>query len=139
MKNAKSMGYILVAAILLAAISLSGTAVGEIKGGEISARMGMLSGFKGHKASGKASITRDDKGNGYLDLTGIKVDKVPDGWVYLAKGGDHTSGVELGILKQFKGDVRFPIPGDVDADAYDSVVIWCKKFDVGIGRAFFDK
>lgn len=139
MKKTKSLGYILVASILLAAISLSGTAVGEIKGGGKSARMGMLSGFKGHNASGKVSITRDDKGNGYLDLAGIKVDKVPDGWVYLAKGGDYTSGVELGILKQFKGDVRFPIPGDVDTDAYDSVVIWCKKFDVGIGRAFFDK
>jgi hypothetical protein len=139
MKKSMSMGYILVASILFAAISLSGTAVGEIKGGEKSAKMGMFSGIKGHNASGKASIIRDDTGKEYLDLTGIKVDRVPDGWVYLAKGGDHTTGVELGFLKQFKGDVRFPIPGNVDTDAYDSVVIWCKKFDVGIGEAFFEK
>lgn len=133
MKNTKSSLYLLVALVLAITLSLSHTALGEVKG----AKTASLSGFQGHNASGKAAISHDDQGKAYLDLTGIKVDRVPDGWVYLTKGADHTSGIELGILKQFKGDVRFPIPGDVDTDAYDSVVIWCKKFDVGIGKGFF--
>jgi hypothetical protein len=35
----------------------------------------------------------------------IKVDRVPDERVDLAKDGDYTKGVELGKLKQFAGDV----------------------------------
>jgi hypothetical protein len=103
----------------------------------MSGKTGMLSGFPGHNATGKASISKDGMGKAFLELTGIKVDKVPDGRVYLAKGGDHTKGVELGKLTQFTGDVRFPIPEGTMADEYDSVVIWCKKFDVGIGKATF--
>jgi len=98
-------------------------------------RTGMLSGYPKHNASGKVSITKDGMGKATLELTGIRVDKVPDGRVYLAKGGDHTKGIELGKLTQFTGDVRFPIPTGTMADDYDSVVIWCKKFDVGIGKA----
>jgi len=98
-------------------------------------KAGMLSGFPGHNASGKASLSKDGMGKAFLELTGIKVDKVPDGRVYLAKGGDHTKGIELGELTQFTGNVRFPIPENTMLDDYDSVVIWCKKFDVGIGKA----
>jgi hypothetical protein len=98
-------------------------------------RTGMLSGFPGHNASGKASISKDGMGKAILELTGIKVDKVPDGRVYLAKGGDYKKGIELGKLEQFTGDVRFPIPENTMLDDYDSVVIWCKKFDVEIGKA----
>jgi len=101
----------------------------------MSVRTGMLTGFPGHNASGKASISRDGMGKTTLELTGITVDKVPDGRVYLAKEGDHTKGIELGKLTQFTGDVRFPIPAGTMADDYDSVVIWCRKFDVGIGKA----
>lgn len=100
-----------------------------------SGKSGMLSGFPGHHASGKVSISRNGMGKATLELTGIKVDKVPDGRVYLAKGGDHTKGIELGKLTRFTGDVRFPIPENTMLDDYDSVVIWCRKFDVGIGRA----
>ena len=98
-------------------------------------KTGMLSGFPDHNASGKASLSKDGMGKVFLELTGIKVDKVPDGRVYLAKGGDHTKGIELGKLTQFTGNVRFPIPENTMLDEYDSVVIWCKKFDVGIGKA----
>lgn len=102
-------------------------------------RMGMLSGFEGHHASGKVSIAKNEKGDLVLTLTGIKIDKVPDGRVYLAKEGDYTKGIEIGLLKKFTGTVEFPIPAGTNLDEYDSVVIWCKKFNVGIGRAYFEK
>ena len=101
--------------------------------------IGMLAGIKGHNAAGKVTITKDMKGNPILTMTDIEVDKVPDGRVYLAKDGDYTKGVELGKLRQFTGTVEFPIPDRVNPEDYDSVVIWCKKFDVGIGLAFFKK
>jgi len=40
-------------------------------------------------------------------------------------------------LEQFTGDIRFPILENTMRDDYDSVVIWCKKFDIGIGKATF--
>ena len=74
-------------------------------------------------------------GQAVLTMTGITVDKVPDGRVYLAKNLDYSGGVELGKLTRFTGTVTFAIPASVDLAKYDSVVIWCKKFDVGIGQA----
>jgi hypothetical protein len=121
--------------IFVAGILATGLAVPSFGDMMASGKAGMISGFPGHNASGKASIFKDEMGKAFLELTGIKVDKVPDGRVYLAKGGDYKKGIELGKLEQFTGDVRFPIPENTMLDDYDSVVIWCKKFDVGIGKA----
>ena len=74
-----------------------------------------------------------------LTLADIRVDPVPDGRVYLAKGGDYSRGVELGKLTEFSGTVTYSIPAGVRAEDYDSVVIWCKKFNVEIGHAFFER
>jgi hypothetical protein len=78
-------------------------------------------------------------GETVLKLSGIEVDKVPDGYVYLTKDADHMSGVSEGRLKQFTGTVEFPIPMGIDPHDYDSVVIWCRQFNVEIGRAYLPK
>jgi len=94
---------------------------------------GMLTGTKDHHASGK--ITWGNmSGHTTLTLSEIKIDKVPDGYVFLTRGGDWRKGVELGKLEKFKGTVSFPLPMGVMADEYDTVVIWCKQFNVEIGR-----
>ncbi|HEX9756263.1 MAG TPA: DM13 domain-containing protein [Nitrospiria bacterium] len=99
------------------------------------ARTGMLEGAEGHKAAGKVSIVHIEKGKTLLRLSSATIDKVPDGRVYLAKDGDYQKGVELGKLKKFSGDLEFKIPHNVDTEDYNSVVVWCKKFNVEIGRA----
>lgn len=102
-------------------------------------RTAKLAGAENHQATGMVAITAGKNGGSVLTLTDIRVDRVPDGRVYLAKGGDHNRGVELGRLTRFLGTVEFPIPADIDPTEYDSLVIWCKQFDVEIGHAFFDK
>ena len=102
-------------------------------------RTAKLAGAGGHHATGTVAVAKDSNGSGRLALTDISVDRVPDGRVYLAKNGDYTKGVEVGKLTQFSGTVTFPIPANVRVEEYDSVVIWCKKFSVEIGHAFFDK
>jgi hypothetical protein len=102
-------------------------------------RHAMLKGSDGHHASGKVSFGMGMNNAQVLILSDIKVDRVPDGYVYLAKDGDWMHGVEVGMLKQFSGTVSFDLPADVNPDDYDTVVIWCKKFDVEIGRAAFSK
>ena len=98
----------------------------------------MLIGSKGHHASGKVAFGMDMNEH-VLTLSDIKMDKVLDGCVYLTKNADRMHGVELGMLKQFSGTVSFDLPAGVNADEYDSVVIWCKQFKVEIGRAYFSK
>jgi len=97
----------------------------------------MLSGSDGHHASGKVSFGMGMNDKQVLTLSDIKVDKVPDGYVYLTKNADRMQGVVLGMLKQFSGTVSFDLPDGVNPDDYDSVVIWCKKYNVEIGRAYF--
>jgi hypothetical protein len=102
-------------------------------------RTAMLVGAGSHHATGTASVTKDHGGQATLILAEIRVDKVPDGRVYLAKNGDYRTGIELGKLTRFSGTVEFQIPSTAHLEDYDSVVIWCKRFNVEIGRAFFDK
>jgi hypothetical protein len=99
----------------------------------------MLMGSDGHHATGKVSFGKGMNNAHVLTLSDIKVDQVPDGYVYLAKDGDWMHGVQVGMLKQFTGTVSFDLPAGVNPEEFDTVVIWCKKFNVEIGRATFGK
>jgi hypothetical protein len=99
----------------------------------------MLMGSGGHHAAGKVVFGMGMNNRHVLTLSDIKVDKVPDGYVYLTRDGDWMHGTQLGKLKQFSGTVSFDLPAGVTPETYDTVVIWCKKFNVEIGRAHFGK
>lgn len=96
---------------------------------------GMFTGSEGHHATGKITVSQDAMGKYVLTLGNIDVDKIPDGYVYLTNDGDRMHGVELGKLKQFSGTVSFDLPGGTHPENYNTVVIWCKKFNTEIGRA----
>ncbi len=102
-------------------------------------RSARLVGSSGHHAAGTLVLKTDQNGVALLQLKDMTVDKVPDGRVYLARNGDYRNGVELGKLTQFSGAVNFPVPAGVRGEDYNSVVIWCRKFNVEIGHAFFDQ
>ncbi len=104
---------------------------------EMHAREAVLKGSDGHHAAGAVTLGMGMNNRQVLTLSDIDVDEVPDGYVYLTKGGDRMNGVALGQLKQFSGSVSFDLPAGVNAGDYDGVVIWCKKFNVEIGRADF--
>ncbi len=95
----------------------------------------MLVGSGGHHAAGKVTLARGMNNNYQLTLSDIKVDKVPDGYVYLTRNGDRMHAVVLGTLKQFSGTVSYEVPAGVNPDDFDTLLIWCKKFKVEIGRA----
>jgi hypothetical protein len=129
-----------VLACLVSAFLVTSLAPATATGGMMEKeRTGMLAGIEGHNAAGKVAIEKHEGGNHVLTMTDINIDKVPDGRVYLGKDGDYTKGIEIGLLKKFTGTVQFPIPPGTNPDDYDSVVVWCKKFNVGIGRAYFAK
>ncbi len=96
---------------------------------------GYFSGIGSHHASGHAVIETNAKGHAVLTIHKASIDKVPDGRVYLAKEFDYRNGVEVGKLTTFTGDLHFAIPASVNVADYNTVVVWCKQFDVGIGQA----
>lgn len=124
-----------VVAVLVVVICFAASPVfSETMEGKMTA---MLAGAGSHQAAGTLAITKDRNGRSILTMIDITVDRVPDGRVYLAKDGDYAKGVELGRLTQFSGTVEYSIPAGIDAQHYNSVVIWCKRFSVEIGRGTF--
>lgn len=78
----------------------------------------------------------------YLRIEDLDTDNGPDLRVYLtstaAEGDEDTFDddfVELGALKGNVGNQNYELPADVDLSTYDTVVIWCDRFDVAFGAA----
>lgn len=139
MKSRYAILSIMLSAILLAwVVACAGTDTMMDKPMD-AAMDGMLVGSEGHHAAGKVTINGRMGSPSVLTLGDIDIDKVPDGYVYLTKGGDWMHGVELGRLNQFSGTVSFDVPPGVNTDDFDSVVVWCKKFNTEIGRASLPK
>ena len=74
-------------------------------------------------------------------LQDLDVDNGPDLRVLLSKNpsvrssGDLGEYVELGKLKGNKGNHNYSIPSDINAEDYNSVVIYCKPFKVVFNSA----
>lgn len=137
MRPLDSLRNISLVLVLLGFLALEAEAgrMGEEKTGMMGhERTGTLTGAADHHAAGTIVLTAGDSG-AVLTLQEVAVDEVPDGRVYLAKDGDHRKGIEVGKLTRFSGTVSYPLPQGVDTAGYNTVVIWCEKFNVEIGRA----
>lgn len=96
-----------------------------------------------HNTSGAAKILRLADGSLTLRLEGFETTNGPDLHVWLSDrtaGGswfkyDEGDRIELGELKANKGNHNYAIPADADLDDIQSVVIWCKRFQVSFGSA----
>lgn len=94
-----------------------------------------------HEGSGNASII-DVGGKFVIRFEDLNVENGPDLHVYLSKApGDATESafdddfVNLGKLKGNKGNQNYDVPAGVDVAAYNSVVVWCKRFSSGFAVA----
>lgn len=93
-----------------------------------------------YPASGGYSIV-EEGGQRYLELDdAFSTQTAPDLFVLL-----HTEAVpnnyapesylNLGMLQQVAGTQRYIIPAEADVSAFESVVIWCRQFDVTFSYA----
>ena len=69
-----------------------------------------------------------------LTLTRFETDAGPDLRVYLSTP-DESEHVDLGALKGNRGDQQYDVPAGTDLRRYSDVLIWCRAFSVGFGRA----
>jgi Electron transfer DM13 len=104
---------------------------------------------KVHSTSGRATIYREPDGKLILRLTNFKTSNGPDVHVILiaAKDADddanflkaNTERVELGALKGNEGDQNYAIPGGTDLSKFQTVSIYCERFNANFGAAPLEK
>lgn len=91
-----------------------------------------------HHGSGQATIYQLPDGSYLLRLEDFNVTNGPELHVLLSPHPDPTSRsqvmgpgyIDLGDLKGNIGNQNYPVPIDADVTAYQSVVIYCKPFNV---------
>jgi hypothetical protein len=104
---------------------------------------------KVHNTSGRATIYREADGRLLLRLTKFKTSNGPDVHVVLiaAKDADDdanflkssTEKLELGSLKGNEGDQNYDIPSGTDLKKFQTVSIYCERFNANFGAAPLEK
>jgi Electron transfer DM13 len=100
---------------------------------------------KVHSTSGRATVYEVADGKLILRLTNFKTSNGPDVHVILiaAKDADDdanflkndTPRVELGKLKGNEGDQNYDIPAGTDLSRFQTVSIYCERFNANFGAA----
>lgn len=96
---------------------------------------GEFRGVMGHGAGGHFTIT-DEGGRTVIRLANdFLSDRVPDGYVVLANRPDalDSAAVYVAKLESATGAQEYLVPPGVAAREYRYVLVWCKRFSVGIG------
>ncbi len=94
-----------------------------------------------HPTAGTAQIVEAADGQRYLEFDAdFRTDAGPDLLVLLhsdAEPETYSSDnyVSLGQVQRVAGRQRYAIPENVDTQAFQSAVIWCREFDVTFGYA----
>jgi hypothetical protein len=104
---------------------------------------------KVHNTSGRATVYQEADGRLVLRLTKFKTSNGPDVHVVLiaAKDADDdanflknsTEKVELGALKGNEGDQNYDIPKGTDLQKFQTVSIYCERFNANFGAAPLEK
>jgi Electron transfer DM13 len=100
---------------------------------------------KVHKTSGRATIYKEGDGQLVLRLTNFKTSNGPDVHVVLIAAMDadddanflksSTEKLELGTLKGNEGDQNYTIPAGTDLSKFQTVAIYCERFNANFGAA----
>lgn len=97
---------------------------------------GSFTGVGNHKVSGGFEVVRE-QGEQVLRFTqDFSLSRAPDPYVVLSRtAGIDQQSLYVGRVKSFSGASRFAIPAGTDLASFSHVVIWCKKFKVGLADA----
>ena len=100
---------------------------------------------KVHQTSGRATIYQEADGKLVLRITNFKTSNGPDVHVILVAVKDadddanflksKTPRVELGSLKGNEGDQNYEIPAGTDLAKFQTVSIYCERFNANFGAA----
>ncbi len=118
---------------LILAVAIIGGYSAAAYSGEVIAQ-GNFKGTSDHKTSGRAQIVKE--GGKYMVVLGsdFSLDGAPDPYVGLGKDG-YDPRTEISKLKNNNGEQTYEVPSGVNAENYDQVFIWCRKYNVPLGVA----
>ncbi len=95
-----------------------------------------------HKTNGVTRVLKLDDGSRVVRLEGFDTSNGPDLYLYLstnpASGEEQAFDddyVSLGRLKGNSGDQNYSLPADADLERFESVVVWCDRFNAAFGAA----
>lgn len=100
-----------------------------------------------HQTTGRVRVVELTDGSRFLRLDDLETSNGPDLRVWLSSVPaaqddwyvyDDGTFVDLGALKGNIGSSNYAIPANVDLSAFESAVIWCRRFSVGFGAAALD-
>lgn len=104
---------------------------------------------KVHATSGRATVYQEADGKLVLRLTNFKTSNGPDVHVILVATKDagddanflksNTERLELGKLKGNEGDQNYEIPAGTDLTKFQTVSIYCERFNANFGAAPLEK
>jgi Electron transfer DM13 len=104
---------------------------------------------KVHDTTGRATVYQEADGRLVLRLTGFKTSNGPDVHVILVVTKDasgeansprnNRERVELGKLKGNEGDQNYEIPAGTDLGKFQTVSIYCERFNANFGVAALEK
>jgi pentapeptide MXKDX repeat protein len=100
---------------------------------------------KVHSTSGRATVYQGADGKKILRLTHFKTSNGPDVHVVLVATGDakdlgkslsdSVERIELGKMKGNEGDQNYELPEKIDLGKFQTVSIYCEKFNAVFGAA----
>ena len=104
---------------------------------------------KVHQTSGRATVYQQADGKYLLRLTNFKTSNGPDVHVILVATKDaaddanfltsKTEKIELGKLKGNEGDQNYEIPAGTDLSKFQTVSVYCERFNANFGAAPLEK
>lgn len=95
------------------------------------ARKGKFRGQKGKTTTGGVTV-KDGK---IILESNFSFSGAPDPRIGFGKGGKYVKNTDFAVLKKNKGKQSYKVPSSLNADDYDTVVLWCRKFSVPLGFA----
>lgn len=95
-----------------------------------------------HGTSGTVRVLELADASRFVRFEGLDTDNGPDLFVYLSTNpasgpeqGFDDDYLDLGRLKGNQGDQNYELPPGTDLSRFQSVVIWCDRFDSAFGAA----
>lgn len=94
-----------------------------------------------HSVSGTVTLYHDAEG-AFLRFEDYEATDGPDVYYYLARSGEPIeSGIRVLVpggnegRATLRGNFNVPLEGAMDWTTYDTIVVWCDRFDVTFGTA----
>lgn len=118
-------------AVLALAISVAVAA----PDGYAAERSGTFTGASNHVTKGTAKIVQKADG-WYIEVAdNFWFDGAPDPKLALGNGGKVDTATLVQNLSSNTGAQSYKLPAGIDGAKYDSVILWCEKFSVPLGKA----